>query len=184
MGAKGGEELRMAEGQMQGAVSTHRNSGYAARGAPGLGAIAFFNLRQKFSEKEILITTLAVAGIYVEAGTPIRCDDEQITELMALPKVLDKIETAGMDEHLLVVTEAVKKIEDGIPTRLSRFVAGWQEYAVSDGMTQYFARRGKTFSPASRENGSDCSQIFPGPRKVAKNRPSPPNSAVLIPPTN
>jgi hypothetical protein len=40
-----------------------------------------------------------------------------------------------MDEHLLVVTEAVKKIEDGIAAHLFRVVAGWQEYAVSDGMT-------------------------------------------------
>ena len=75
VGAKGNEELRMKEGQMQRAVSAHGNSGYAVRGAPGPGAIAFFDLRQKFSEKEILITTVAVAGIYVEAGTPIRCDD-------------------------------------------------------------------------------------------------------------
>jgi len=40
-----------------------------------------------------------------------------------------------MDEHLLVVTEAVKKIEDGIPARLFRVVARWQEHAVSDRMT-------------------------------------------------
>src|SRR6266404_3344015 len=73
---------------------------------------------------------------------------------MALPKVLDEIETAGMDEHLLVVPEAVEKIEDGIPARLFRVVAGWQEYAVSDGMTQYFARCGETFRPAGRKNGA------------------------------
>jgi len=77
-----------------------------------------------------------------------------MTELMALPKVLDEIETAGMDEHVPVVTETVKKIEDGIPARLFRVVAGWQEHAVSDGMTQYFARCGKTFGPAGRENGA------------------------------
>ena len=76
---------------------------------------------------------------------------------MALPKVLDEIETAGMDEHLLVVTEAVKKIEDGIPARLFRVVARWQQHAVSDGMTQYFASCGKTFCPASCENG-----VMPG----------------------
>ena len=43
-------------------------------------------------------------------------------------------------------------------------------------------RRGAACSirPASRENGSDCSQIRPGPCNTAKKRPSPPNSAVLI----
>src|SRR2546430_16888381 len=59
-----------------------------------------------------------------------------------------------MDEHLLVVTEAVKKVEDRIAARLFRIVAGWQEYAVSDGMTQDFARCGKTFGPAGGENGA------------------------------
>jgi hypothetical protein len=59
-----------------------------------------------------------------------------------------------MDEHLLVVTEAVKKIEDGVAARLFRVVAGWQEYAVSDGMTQNFARCGKTFGSAGGENGA------------------------------
>lgn len=37
---------------------------------------------------------------------------------------------------------------------------------------------------AIRLNGSDCTQTLPGPRSVAKNRPSPPNSAVLTPFTN
>jgi hypothetical protein len=59
-----------------------------------------------------------------------------------------------MDEHLLVVTEAVKKIKDGIAARLFRVVAAGQEYAVSDGMTQDFARYGKTFGPAGGENGA------------------------------
>jgi hypothetical protein len=92
---------------------------------------------------------VAVAGIYVEAGTPIRCDDQQITELMALPKVLHEIETARMDEHLLVVTEAVKEIEGGIAAGLFRVVAWRQEYAVSNRMPQDLARCRKTFGAAS-----------------------------------
>src|SRR5690606_28271743 len=38
--------------------------------------------------------------------------------------------------------------------------------------------------PARRLIGSDCSHTLPGPRSLAKNRPSPPNSADLTPPTN
>jgi hypothetical protein len=53
-----------------------------------------------------------------------------------------------MDEHLLVVTEAVKKIEGGIAAGLFRVVAWRQEHAVSDRMTQDFARRRKTFGAA------------------------------------
>src|SRR5216684_8033579 len=58
VGANGAEELRMAKGKMQRAVSTHGNSGDPASGASGLGAVAFFDLRQEFPEKEILITTV------------------------------------------------------------------------------------------------------------------------------
>ena len=36
--------------------------------------------------------------------------------------------------------------------------------------------------PASRENGSDCSQTRPGPVRRTKNSPSPPKSTDLIPP--
>jgi hypothetical protein len=36
---------------------------------------------------------------------------------------------------------------------------------------------------ASRENGIVCSSTRPGPESVAKNSPSPPNSAVLMPGT-
>jgi hypothetical protein len=59
-----------------------------------------------------------------------------------------------MDEHLLVITEAVKKIEDGIAAGFFRVVAGWKENAVSDGMTEDFAGYGKAFGPASGENGA------------------------------
>jgi hypothetical protein len=40
-----------------------------------------------------------------------------------------------------------------------------------------------TIRPASRENGSDWIQTLPGPVNRAKNRPSPPNSALRTPPT-
>src|SRR5713101_281044 len=38
--------------------------------------------------------------------------------------------------------------------------------------------------PASREKGSVCRMVFPGPVSVARNSPSPPNSAFLNPPTS
>jgi hypothetical protein len=37
--------------------------------------------------------------------------------------------------------------------------------------------------PAMRENGSDCSQTWPGPVSVARNTPSPPKIMLLMPPT-
>ena len=38
--------------------------------------------------------------------------------------------------------------------------------------------------PARRLNGKDWSQTSPGPVRVARNRPSPPNRAFLMPPTS
>src|SRR6185436_18871789 len=38
--------------------------------------------------------------------------------------------------------------------------------------------------PARRAKGRDWSQIFPGPVRVAKKRPSPPKRVFLKPPTN
>src|SRR5258707_14410625 len=100
----------MAEGQMQRAVSAHGNSGDAPSGAPLLGAISFLDLRQKFPEKEILITAGGGAGIYVETGNSRRGDDQPNNELMKLPKGLEEIETVRRDEDLLVVNKAVKTI--------------------------------------------------------------------------
>jgi|ERR1700674_354798 len=145
VGSHGGEQLGMAKAEMQRAVPAHGNSGNAAGSAPGLRAIAFFDLGKKFLEEKILVTKAAIARVDVEAGASIRRDDEEITELMPLPEVLDKIEAAGMNEHLLVVAEAVKKIENGIAARLFRVVAGRQKDAVSDGVAEDFAGSGKTF---------------------------------------
>src|SRR5258708_4152550 len=150
VGAHGAEESRMAEGQMQSAITAHRNPGNAAVGTPGLRAIAFFDSGKKFPEKKIFITKAAIPGGYVEAGASIRRDDQKIAELMPLPEVLDKIESARMNEHLLVVAEAMKKIEDGIAASFFRVVAGRQDDAVSDGMAEDFAGRREAFGAEGR----------------------------------
>src|ERR1700674_4850299 len=89
VGAYGGEELRMTKAEMQRAVPAHGNSGNATGSAPGLRAIALFDLGKKFPEKKILVTKAAITRIDVEAGASIGRNDEEITELMALTEVLD-----------------------------------------------------------------------------------------------
>ena len=54
------------------------------------------------------------------------------------------------------------------------------KYASARGGTRLAA----TMRRAMRLNGKDCSHTRPGPRSVAKKRPSPPNKADLIFPTN
>jgi hypothetical protein len=50
-----------------------------------------------------------------------------------------------MNEHLLVVAEAMKKVERGIASRVFRIVAGRKYDAVSDGVAEDFAGSGKAF---------------------------------------
>lgn len=58
--ADGAEELRMAEGEMEGAVATHGNAGDGAIGAAGRNAITFFDEREKFLQQKVFVANLAV----------------------------------------------------------------------------------------------------------------------------
>ena len=60
MSADGTEELRMAEGETQRAVASHGDTRDGAIGAAGRGAIALFDEREKFLQKEILVAVPAV----------------------------------------------------------------------------------------------------------------------------
>ena len=113
MGADGAEKLRMAEGEMQRAIASHRDAGDGAVGAAGRGAVAFFDERKKFLEKEIFVAVFAVLGIDVKTRAALRRGDQKIFQLTFLVLVLDKIPESGMDEELFVVAEAVEGIEDG-----------------------------------------------------------------------
>jgi len=60
VGADGAEELRVAEGEMKGAVASHGDAGDGAVGAAGSDAIALFDERKKFEQKKILVAVLAI----------------------------------------------------------------------------------------------------------------------------
>src|ERR1700730_11771318 len=68
---------------------------------------------------------------------------------MPVPKILDEVEAAGMDEHLVVVAETMKKVKHGIAACFFRLVAGRQEDAITDGMAKDFTRQGEAI-PAAR----------------------------------
>ena len=77
VGADRAEELRMAEGEMEGAVASHGDAGDGAIGAAGRGAIPLFDEWKKFLEEKILVAIFAVAGVDVEAGVAVWRDDEK-----------------------------------------------------------------------------------------------------------
>jgi hypothetical protein len=60
VGADGPEKLRVAKGEMQGAVAAHGDAGDGAVGSARRDAVAFFDEREKFLQKEIFVAVLAV----------------------------------------------------------------------------------------------------------------------------
>src|SRR5579859_453089 len=103
----------MAEGEMQRVVAAHGDTGDGAVGSAGRGAVAFFDEREKFLQKKILVAVPAVLCIDVETRTAVRRGDQKIVQLAFFALVFDKIPEAGMDEVLFVVAEAVQRVEDG-----------------------------------------------------------------------
>src|SRR5579859_5061052 len=105
--AHGAEELRMAEGNVQRTVSAHRNSRNSARFAPRLRAIPPLDRRHKLLQEEILIAALAIARVDVETCLAGWRHNQEFSQLMLLPQVLDKIHSSRMHEHLLVIAQPV-----------------------------------------------------------------------------
>src|SRR5579859_202239 len=107
MRAHGAEELWMAEGDVQRTVSAHRNSCNSARFAPRLRAIPFFDPGHELLQEEILIAVLAIARVDIETRLAGWRHYQEFSQLMLLPKVLDKIHPARMHKHLLVIAQPV-----------------------------------------------------------------------------
>src|SRR5215470_19093452 len=97
---------------MQRAVAAHGSAGSGAIRTAGFDTKLFFNSRQKLLHQKIFIANFSVMRIDVERGSSCRSCDQEFTQLFCLPEVFDEIPAAGMNEHLLVVAEAVKEIED------------------------------------------------------------------------
>jgi len=113
MRADGRKKLRMAKREMQRSVTAHGSSRNGAVGAARPDAEAFFKCRAKIPAQGIFVANFSVMRIDIEGRSRGRSDDQEFTELPSFPKVFDEIPTAGVDEHLFVVAEAVKEIKNG-----------------------------------------------------------------------
>src|SRR4029077_11691079 len=99
----------MAKREMQRAVAAHGDSGDPAILATRGNAVARFNARQEFLHEKILVASLCIGRIDVERLVRLRRGHKELADLSAFPQVLRQIECAAVDEHLLVVAEAVEK---------------------------------------------------------------------------
>src|SRR5215469_6808719 len=122
----------MAEREMKRAVAAHRNSRDRSRRACGLRAIASLDRGHEFLQEKIFIATAAIERIYVEASARGGSHDQEAADLACFPPVFDYVEPARVDEHLLVITQSVQVIKDGIAPRRVRVVARRQQDAVGN----------------------------------------------------
>jgi len=168
VGTDGAEKLRVAEGEMQRAVAAHGDAGDGTVGAARRGAIAFFDEREKFLEKEILVAAPAILRIDVEARTAVRRGDQKISQLTFFAQVFDEIPRAGVDEELFVVAETVEGIEDG---EVFCFVGveSWREDdAVGNAASQDFTGHGVAFDAAGGGEEREVNEVKEG--KEVKER--------------
>jgi hypothetical protein len=104
--------------------------------------------REKFLQEKILVADFAVAGIDVEGGFAGGSGDEEILEAAFIAEIFNKVPAAGMEEGLLVVAEAVEKIENGEAAGFVGVKAGRQENAIGNGAREDFAGDGIAFDAA------------------------------------
>src|SRR5580692_2138888 len=124
----------MREGEAQGAIAAHRDAANGASRTAGKNPILAFHLRNEFLQKEVAVRHGAIGRVDIERAAPLWSDDQEITHLALVAQIVEQRPAAAIEEGLLVVAEAVQKIEHRVaPCRMLRrtcIVAGWQVYAI------------------------------------------------------
>ena len=147
------KKFRMAKCEMERAVAAHGSSGDGAVGAAGSRAETFFDAWKKFLHEEIFVASFSVVRIDVERRAGSGCCNQKFANLVSFPKIFDKVPSAGVDEHLFVIAEAMEEIEDGEALRLVCVVTWRKQNAIRNGMSENFAGQGIAFDAASGSEG-------------------------------
>src|SRR5690348_11538069 len=101
----------------QRAVSTHGDSANGPARTPRSNAILAFNLWHELLQKEVTVAHGAVRRVYVKAAPALRGDDEKIAHLALPAEIVEQRPPTTVEERLLIVTEAMQKIEHRISAR-------------------------------------------------------------------
>src|SRR5580704_300358 len=146
MSAHRSEQLRVKKRHPQRAIASHGDTaeaaGFAARG----NSVAMLDPGHEFLQEEIVVTEAPVVRVHEETGVTGWADQNEIADLPAVPEFLDKIESAGTHEHLLIITKPVEVIEHGIAAIGIFAVARRQDHTVRNRAAQDAAGHGKTFA--------------------------------------
>ena len=130
------EQFRMRERETQGPVAAHGNSADGAARAAGPDPVFAFNVRQEFLQKKVVVAYRALGGVDVEAAPALRRDDEKVAHLVLVAQIVEQRPSTAIEECLLVVAQAVQKIEHRITRwgmlRRARIVARGHVDAIAD----------------------------------------------------
>src|SRR5215471_2589038 len=104
----------MRERKPQCTVTSHGNAGDRASSSPGDNPVFSFNVWHELLQEEIAIPHGTIRRIDVEAAPSVRCCDQKVSHLLLLSQIVQQSPTAAVKKRLLVVTEPMKEIENGI----------------------------------------------------------------------
>src|SRR5580658_2307991 len=147
------EQVGMQEGQAQRAITAHGNSADSPFGTIACGSVAMLDEGDELPQKEIFVARMAIMGIDIEAGFARRRYDQEFAYLVTLPEIFDQVPASGTDEGLLVVAEAMKKIQDRKDTSFIGVVARRQKRAVGNLLAEDFTFHRETFGAAGVSSG-------------------------------
>src|SRR4051812_48488560 len=104
----------MRKGEAQRSVTTHGKPGDTPRLAFANHAILGFDERQELCEKKIAVAIMSVGGINKKSAAAFRCNHQEVADLVIAPQVLDQAPATALEQSLLVLSEPVQKIKNGI----------------------------------------------------------------------
>src|SRR5258705_5237501 len=84
--------------------------------------------------------------------------DREFPDLPSSQSFFDKIPTAGVDEHLFVVAEAVKEIKNGKAAGFVRVVAWREKDAIGNRVREDFGGKRITFDAAGSGKRKDWAE--------------------------
>src|SRR5271154_835974 len=124
----------MRESEAQCSVAAHGNSADGATRAAGQDSVFALDVRKQFLQEKIAVAHGAVGGVDVEAASGLRRDNQEVAHLVLFAKIVEQRPAAAVEQGLLVIAQAVQKIEHRITLsgmlRRSRVVTGGQVDAV------------------------------------------------------
>src|SRR5256885_1215969 len=108
------EKLGMRKGEAQRSVTPHGKPGDPSRLAFANHAILGFDKRQELCEKKIAVAIMFVGRIDEKTAAAFRCNYQEVADLVIAPQVLDQAPATALEQSLLVLSEPVQKIKNGI----------------------------------------------------------------------